>query len=492
MISGHASTVATTAAGIEATRELDELYRSYAAEVFRYAYAVLGNRADAEDVTQTTFVNALRALERGERPRTPKNWLITIAHNLIRQRFRQQQARPRHVELDEELPAVEAVDDDAPSLDDLVRALQRIPPTQREALVLRELEGRSYVEIGALLGVTQSALETLIFRARRSLAEELENLVTCEAAELALSRASDGRLGRKERRRLRAHLGECASCARTAARTVKYRRAFKTLAVLPLPFSLTLFKGAPSASAAAGLPTIGAGTAAGTAASVGAAGVTTKIAVGLAAVAVAGGAGYEGVNAVQKPTAPPPPAAKVVRAPVPSASKPSVTTAVSRTPAATPGRVVPKKPASAKPEKAAKDRGRSATAPGRLKEKLKPPKAARTMPPTSRRAVEKPKGKASSSARPAVVPARGKSAAAPGRARLPIRVRPVKTAIKPVKIATTPTPARAAKPDKAPRPDKARRPDKATTPGHAANADKPKKTEQPQAATAKRERAPKS
>ena len=64
MISGHASTVATTAAGIEATRELDELYRSYAAEVFRYAYAVLGNRADAEDVTQTTFVNALRALER--------------------------------------------------------------------------------------------------------------------------------------------------------------------------------------------------------------------------------------------------------------------------------------------------------------------------------------------------------------------------------------------------------------------------------------------
>ena len=73
-------------------------------EVYRYVYAVLGNRADAEDVTQTTFVNALRALERGEQPRKPANWLITIAHNLIRQRFRQQQSRPRQVELDRDCP----------------------------------------------------------------------------------------------------------------------------------------------------------------------------------------------------------------------------------------------------------------------------------------------------------------------------------------------------------------------------------------------------
>ena len=248
--------MATTASGVTAAHELDELYRVHAAEVFRYAYAVLGNRADAEDITQTTFVNALRALERGDRPRKPTNWLITIAHNLIRQRFRQQQARPLEVELDLDVAAAEDADD-GPSIDDLVRALQRIPQTQRQALVLRELEGRSYAEIGELLDVSQSALEALIFRARRSLADELENLVTCDRAELALTRSSDGRIGRKERRRLLAHIDECASCARVAARSIKYRRAFKALAILPLPFSLTLFKGAPSA-AAAGLPTIGA------------------------------------------------------------------------------------------------------------------------------------------------------------------------------------------------------------------------------------------
>src|SRR4029450_12555150 len=109
-------------------------------------------------------------------------------------------------------------------------------------------------------------LESLIFRARRSLAEELENLVTCDRAELALSQQTDGRLGRKERKRLLAHLQECPSCARVATLGLKRRRAFKGLAVMPLPFSLTIFKGAPSASAAIGLPTIGGGAAPGTAA----------------------------------------------------------------------------------------------------------------------------------------------------------------------------------------------------------------------------------
>ena len=131
---------------VAARRALDDLYRSHAAEVYRYAYAVLGNHADAEDVTQTTFVNALRALERGERPRKPSNWLITITHNIVRQRFRQQQARPTEVELIREV-AQEPEESNGPSMEELVRALQRIPQSQREALVLRELEGRSYDEI---------------------------------------------------------------------------------------------------------------------------------------------------------------------------------------------------------------------------------------------------------------------------------------------------------------------------------------------------------
>ena len=128
---------------------------------------------------------------------------------------------------------------------------------------MRELEGRSYQEISELLGLTTSALETLLFRARRSLAEELENVVTCQSAELAMSRRLDKRLSRKESRRLDEHLAECASCAKLAVTQARQRRAFKGLALIPLPVGLALFKGAPAASAAS-LPTIGLATTNGT------------------------------------------------------------------------------------------------------------------------------------------------------------------------------------------------------------------------------------
>src|SRR4026207_1517305 len=95
--------MAVIESGHRASGEVDDLYRRHGAEVYRYAYAVLGNRADAEDVTQTTFLNAYRSLEQGVRPRKPSNWLLTIASNAIKQRFRQEQARPRLVELDEHI-----------------------------------------------------------------------------------------------------------------------------------------------------------------------------------------------------------------------------------------------------------------------------------------------------------------------------------------------------------------------------------------------------
>jgi RNA polymerase sigma factor (sigma-70 family) len=364
--------MAMTETGVEAeaARAADALYREHAATVFRYVYAVLGNRSDAEDVTQTTFVNALRALERGVEVSKPEHWLITIAHNHVRQRFRQQAARPREVELDRDAPAA-APDDEGPSLDDLVRALQRIPPTQREALVLRELEGRSYKEIAAILDVTPGALEGLIFRARRSVAEELENLVTCDRAELALSKRLDGRLGLKERRRLSAHLAECESCARVAASSRGRRRAFKALAALPLPLSLSLFKGAPSASAAAGLPAIGTTAGATAAASVGVgAGVSAKIAVGLAAVAVAGGGAYEGAKVLQDPATPPPAKAAPAPAPAKAAAAVPAAAAVARPVAATPKSSAKAKPVVAdertqKPARANPQRGRPVPARGK-------------------------------------------------------------------------------------------------------------------------------
>ena len=84
-----------------ADRAFEQLYKSHAREVYQYALGVLANPADAEDVTQTTFLNAYRAFQRGERPIRPHNWLIAIAHNVCRMRWRQAGHRPREVALED-------------------------------------------------------------------------------------------------------------------------------------------------------------------------------------------------------------------------------------------------------------------------------------------------------------------------------------------------------------------------------------------------------
>ena len=76
-------------------RAFERLYTRHVHDVYRYVLAVLRNPADAEDVTQATFLNAYRAFRRGDRPELPRNWLLRIAHNECRQRFRMLSRRPK-------------------------------------------------------------------------------------------------------------------------------------------------------------------------------------------------------------------------------------------------------------------------------------------------------------------------------------------------------------------------------------------------------------
>src|SRR5256714_8013762 len=236
------------AQGLRTDRSFERMYKRHVGDVYRYALAVLRNPADAEDVTQTTFLNAYRAYEGGERPRQAQNWLIAIANNVCRQRFRQSQRRPQEVAFDDNVGEWLEDDDRGPSADDLRRALSHLAFNQRAALVMRELEGRSYIEIAEILGLTVAAVETLIFRARRSLREQLEGALTCAEAERALSLEADGRLPRIEKGPLRAHLRECKECAAAARRQRAQRSAWKALGALPVPASLSsLFGGGGAA-----------------------------------------------------------------------------------------------------------------------------------------------------------------------------------------------------------------------------------------------------
>jgi len=168
----------------------ERLYRSYARDVYRYSLAVLRNPADAEDITQTTFLNAYRAYQRGEEPRRPKHWLIKIAHNACRSRHLRAVRRPHEVPFEESIAAIPVAAEETPRLEELLEALGQLPFNQRAALVMRELEGRSYAEIAETLETSVAAVETLIFRARRALRRDRSLLGVLGSVQLPPSLAS--------------------------------------------------------------------------------------------------------------------------------------------------------------------------------------------------------------------------------------------------------------------------------------------------------------
>jgi RNA polymerase sigma factor (sigma-70 family) len=155
-----------------------ELYERHSAAIFRFCLQRLGSREEAEDAVQSTFLNAFRGLGRGVRPQAEAAWLFKIAENVCLTR-RRSFSRRRRVELTSDLEAVQdrAAAPARAGEDELIplpEALAGLPETQRRAILLREWKGLSYREIGVELGLSQPAVETLLFRARRSLAKGLE------------------------------------------------------------------------------------------------------------------------------------------------------------------------------------------------------------------------------------------------------------------------------------------------------------------------------
>jgi RNA polymerase sigma factor (sigma-70 family) len=154
----------------DAFTALDARYRR---RLVRFARGfVPGGTADAEDVVQEAMVRAVRALRNGSRPEAPGPWLHRITRNCA---LDLTAARRRH-------PVVELADHAHPAAEDAQATVERrmgvrglvadvgaLPHTQRSALVLRELEGRSYADIADELDVTVPAVKSLLVRARQGL-----------------------------------------------------------------------------------------------------------------------------------------------------------------------------------------------------------------------------------------------------------------------------------------------------------------------------------
>jgi RNA polymerase sigma-70 factor (ECF subfamily) len=154
-----------------------DLYARHASHLFRFCLGQLRNRAEAEDAVQTTFLQAFRALQRGTIPNIERAWLIAIAQNVCRT-MQRTSARRRDVETDADPDLIAGADADHPlreEISELERALEHIPANQRRALMLHEWRGLRYREIAGVMGISQTAVEMLAFRARRSLSQALNS-----------------------------------------------------------------------------------------------------------------------------------------------------------------------------------------------------------------------------------------------------------------------------------------------------------------------------
>src|SRR4051794_24941692 len=165
-----------SASTLEASAYARTLYERHARTIYAHCLNRLRDRQDAEDALQATFLNALRGVRRGIVPELELAWLFAIANRVVSNR-RRADARRRRVESPHDLHELQDVLAAPPAgAVDLVRlrdSLASMPEQQRYAFLLREWQGLSCREIATELALTTGAVEQLLFRARRTLQQEL-------------------------------------------------------------------------------------------------------------------------------------------------------------------------------------------------------------------------------------------------------------------------------------------------------------------------------
>ena len=166
------------------TRDVSEIITALVAEysttLYRVAYSVTRNSAEAEDIVQETFLRVLKHQGKLDEIRDARVWLVRIAWNLSLDRKRRSKARPETediADLVRTLPSAERrADDEAISSQEHARVLaliDQLPEKERQALLLSALEELSTSEIASICSTTESSIRSRIFRARRELAELL-------------------------------------------------------------------------------------------------------------------------------------------------------------------------------------------------------------------------------------------------------------------------------------------------------------------------------
>jgi RNA polymerase sigma factor (sigma-70 family) len=270
----------------------------YQGRLLGFCRQMLGSTEDAEDVLQEVFVNAYRAMLADEREINLRPWLYRIARNRCLNYLRKPKADAQ--ESMDMVPEVDAASTaekvhNREEFRQILSDVNKLPETQRAALLLREMDALSYEEIAAAMDTTVPSVKSLLVRARISLTEASQaRLLTCGEVRIELSEAAEGL--RKASPPVRRHVRECEECADFRS---QLRSTDKALAALSPLGPLLAFKGfilGKLGLGGAGGASAGAGATAAT--GVGAAGAGAGAVGGVgAAAALGGGSAAGGIGA---------------------------------------------------------------------------------------------------------------------------------------------------------------------------------------------------
>jgi len=243
-------------------RAFEELYSRYQRRISAYVFGMVKDHGRAEDVTQEVFISALRRMRETDRAIAFKPWIYEIAKNACIDQFRRSR-RAEEVSFDagEALagadqgrlvaaePTPDAAVDAKQQLDHLCGAFGGLSDSHHEILVLREFEGLSYREIGDRMGLSRPGVESTLFRARKRLTEEYDELVSgqrCVRIQSIIASAEGAAMGARDSRRLARHIAHCQPCRRQAVasgidaavrarKPARRRVAEKVAGLLPFP-----------------------------------------------------------------------------------------------------------------------------------------------------------------------------------------------------------------------------------------------------------------
>lgn len=158
--------------------ELIEILTPYKNKMFRYAFSIIGNRFEAEDIVQEAIIKIWKRMDKFSEIENKEAWVITIVRNLAIDKVRAKKKKQTsdindYFHISDNAPSPDVKLEQKDAVKKVTEIMASLQETQREIITLRDIEGYTYQEIADIMGLKVDQVKVYLFRARKTLREKL-------------------------------------------------------------------------------------------------------------------------------------------------------------------------------------------------------------------------------------------------------------------------------------------------------------------------------